>query len=115
MLFTLKEFLKEEVKPALGCTEPGAVALSVARACEELSDRNVESIEATVSSNIYKNGMYVGIPGTDGLKGNPVAAALGGLCGESALGLEVLKPCRPDHVKKAVAMVTREKSGSCRT
>jgi L-cysteine desulfidase len=108
-MFTLKEFLKEEVKPALGCTEPGAVALSVARACEELSDRNVAFVEATVSSNIYKNGMYVGIPGTDGLKGNPVAAALGALCGESALGLEVLKPCRPDHVKKAVAMVDEGK------
>ncbi|MGC9373287.1 MAG: serine dehydratase subunit alpha family protein [Thermovirgaceae bacterium] len=108
-MFTLKEFLKEEVKPALGCTEPGAVALSVARACEELADRDVDFIEATVSSSIYKNGMYVGIPGTDGLKGNPVAAALGALCGESALGLEVLKPCRPDDVKKAMTMVNEGK------
>lgn len=108
-MFTLKQYLKEEVKPALGCTEPGAVALGVARACEELSDRNVETIEATVSSNIYKNGMYVGIPGTDGLKGNPVAAALGALCGESALGLEVLKPCGPEHVEKAMSMIDQGK------
>jgi len=108
-MFTLKQFLKEEVKPALGCTEPGAVALSVARACEELAARDVESVQVTVSASIYKNGMYVGIPGTDGLKGNAVAAALGALCGDSALGLEVLKPCGPEHVKKAMAMLEEGK------
>ncbi|HPU78424.1 MAG TPA: L-serine ammonia-lyase, iron-sulfur-dependent, subunit alpha [Thermosynergistes sp.] len=104
-MFTLKDFLLEEVKPALGCTEPGAVALCVARACEELKDRLIESIEVTTSASIYKNGMYVGIPGTNGLKGNYVAAALGAVCGKSALGLEVLKPCSSEAVKDALKML----------
>ena len=50
---TLKAFLHREVRPALGCTEPGAVALAVARACEELSDRDsVASIRVMVSASI---------------------------------------------------------------
>jgi len=104
-MFTLKEFLKEEVKPALGCTEPGAVALCVARAREELDDLDIASIEVRVSKSIYKNGMYVGIPGTDGLKGNDVAAALGAVCGKSALGLEVLKHCGRGHLEHAMTML----------
>jgi L-cysteine desulfidase len=104
-MFTLKDFLKEEVKPALGCTEPGAVALCVARACEELDERDIASIDVRVSKNIYKNGMYVGIPGTDGLKGNDVAAALGAVCGKSDLGLEALKHCGRDNLEHAMAML----------
>ena len=47
-MFTITEFLHEEVKPALGCTEPGAVALAVAKACEQLSARaeRLEVIES---------------------------------------------------------------------
>ena len=84
-MFNLKNFLKREVKPALGCTEPGAVALAVARACEELSDRNdIASVRVIVSGSIYKNGMAVGIPGTRGARGNAIAAALGAICGKAA-------------------------------
>ncbi len=100
-MFTIKEFLKIEVKPALGCTEPGAVALGVARAVEALEGQEPEKIEVTVSDSIYKNGMYVGIPGTSGLKGNDIAAALGAICGKSEYGLEVLKDCTEEAVKKA--------------
>ncbi len=74
-VFTIKEFLRTEVKPALGCTEPGAVALAVARAKEELGGP-VDAVTVTVSDSIYKNGVDVGIPGTEGLRGNNVAAAL---------------------------------------
>ncbi|PKL02661.1 MAG: serine dehydratase subunit alpha family protein, partial [Synergistetes bacterium HGW-Synergistetes-2] len=81
-MFTVKEFLKTEVKPALGCTEPGAVALAVARAKEELPG-DAENVVVTVSDSIYKNGVDVGIPGTKGLRGNNVAAALAVLCGRS--------------------------------
>ena len=82
---TLKEFLRSEVKPALGCTEPGAVALAVARACAELPDRNnVAAVRVTVSANINKNGMAVGIPGAGGARGNAIAAALGAICGEAS-------------------------------
>ncbi|MGI6253833.1 MAG: serine dehydratase subunit alpha family protein [Aminivibrio sp.] len=87
---TLKQFLSEEVKPALGCTEPVAVALAVARAREELGERP-EKVEVLLSSNVFKNGATVGIPGTDGLKGNDVAAALALVSGKSEWGLEVLK------------------------
>ena len=53
-MFTLKDFLREKLKPALGCTEPGAVALCVARACEEFKDQAIESVEVTMSASIYK-------------------------------------------------------------
>ncbi len=104
-MFTISEFLRSEVKPALGCTEPGAVALGVARAVEELGGAPVREIEVVVSDSIYKNGMYVGIPGTGGLKGNDIAAAMAALSGKSEYGLEVLKDCDAATVKKSQAMV----------
>ena len=108
-MFTISEFLRSEVKPALGCTEPGAVALGVARAVEELKGAPVTQIEVVVSDSIYKNGMYVGIPGTNGLKGNDIAAAMACLCGKSVYGLEVLKDCDAETVKKSQAMVKEGK------
>ena len=106
----LKDFLRNEVKPALGCTEPGAVALAVARACDELADREyVASVRVTVSSSIYKNGMAVGIPGTNGARGNAIAAALGAICGRSDLGLEVLRESTKEDVDKARQWVKDER------
>lgn len=87
------ELVKKEVKPALGCTEPAAVSLAVARSCEALKNagyKEIESIKVEVSANILKNGMGVGIPGT-GMVGLRIAAALGATCGKSVYGLEVLK------------------------
>lgn len=110
-MLSLKEFLAKEVKPALGCTEPGAVALAVARACRELNDRDeVASIRVTVSGSIYKNGMAVGIPGTRGARGNAMAAAMGAICGDSSLGLEVLKNSTKDDVAKAERWVREERA-----
>lgn len=103
-MFTVKEFLKCEVKPALGCTEPGAVALAVARAKEELPG-DVENVVVTVSDSIYKNGVDVGIPGTKGLRGNNVAAALAVLRGRSEYGLEVLKDCTEEDAAKALELL----------
>ena len=108
---TVKEFLRSEVKPALGCTEPGAVALAVARACAELPDRgNVAAVRVTVSANIYKNGMAVGIPGAGGARGNAIAAALGAICGDASRGLEVLAGTKPEDVKKAEAWVEEKRA-----
>lgn len=103
----MKKFLAEEVKPALGCTEPVAVALAVARAREELCRIGgaPESVEVLLSSNVYKNGATVGIPGTSGLQGNGVAAALALLSGKSEWGLEVLKGYGPENVDKAKALL----------
>ena len=104
--------IHREVKPALGCTEPIAVALAVAKAVEIITEncpgvcpqgwrRSADfKIDISVSSNILKNGMGVGIPGT-GMVGIPVAAALGAVCGNSSLGLEVLKNLTPEDVSRA--------------
>ena len=105
-MFTIREFLRSEVKPALGCTEPGAVALAVARAKEEIGGSDIRSIHVVVSDSIYKNGVAVGIPGTEGLKGNAIAAALGALGGVSSYGLEVLRDCTPDDALRAKKMAS---------
>ena len=106
--------IKQEVKPALGCTEPIAVALAVAKAVEIISEnctcKDAWRLQAhfrldiAVSGNILKNGMGVGIPGT-GMVGLPVAAALGAVCGESVRGLEVLKGLTPEAVQRAKQLV----------
>ena len=107
--------IRQEVKPALGCTEPIAVALAVAKAVEIIRE-NCPScqkdwrlkagfrLDVAVSGNILKNGMGVGIPGT-GMVGLPVAAALGAVCGKSARGLEVLKGLTPEAVERAKQLV----------
>lgn len=97
--------LKQEIVPALGCTEPIAVALAVARATEELGDRP-ERIALHVSRNILKNAMNVGIPGT-GMKGLEIAAALAAVAGHSAYGLEVLRDETPDDVLQAKELRSR--------
>ena len=81
--------MKREIVPAIGCTEPMAVALCVAKAAETLGEVPGR-IEASLSANILKNAMGVGIPGT-GMTGLPIATALGALVGRSEYGLEVLK------------------------
>lgn len=102
----LKEFLASEVRPALGCTEPGAVALAVSRACEELFDRQrIDSLTVTVSGGIYKGGLCVGIPGGNGGKGNVLAAALAAVAGHSSYGLEALKGVDERTLERAWEMV----------
>ncbi len=95
--------LKTEVVPALGCTEPIAVALAVAKARETLAEEPVK-VDVLVSPNIFKNGMGVGVPGT-GLTGLPIAAALGSIYGRSGDCLELLKGVTPDVVEKAKSIV----------
>ena len=105
-MLTLKEFLAKEVVPALGCTEPGAVALATARARAELGVEQVERISVRVSDSIFKNGMNVGVPGASGETGNALAAALGALAGRADLSLEVLRDCGPAHVGIAKSMLS---------
>lgn len=90
--------INKEVVPAIGCTEPMAVALCVARAAEELGCRP-EHIEVLLSGNIMKNAMGVGIPGT-GMIGLPIAVALGALIGKSSYQLEVLKDLTPESLEE---------------
>ena len=103
------ELIHKEVKPALGCTEPIAVALAATKAMETLpAGSTPDRIKVGVSGNILKNGMGVGIPGTD-MIGLHIAAALGAVCGKSGYGLEVLKDLTCDDVATAKRMV-REKA-----
>ena len=90
--------MKREVVPAVGCTEPMAVALCVARATEALGCRP-EKITTMLSANILKNAMGVGIPGT-GMIGLPIAIALGAIIGKSEYQLEVLKDVNPKAIEQ---------------
>ena len=106
--------IHKEVKPALGCTEPIAVALAVAKAMEVLEDNHVSgwretgayTVKAEVSGNILKNGMGVGIPGT-GMVGLHIASALGAVCGKSSYGLEVLNDLTDATVAMSKDMVEK--------
>ncbi len=95
----LLNILIEDVKPAMGCTEPVAVALACAKAKELLGEEIVKH-KVLVSPNVYKNGLCVGIPGTDrvGLK---ISVALGFIGGESKNGLRVLETITKEEVKIA--------------
>ena len=90
--------MKREVVPAMGCTEPAAIALAVARATELLG-AEPKKIKVALSANMIKNAMGVGIPGT-GMIGLPIAIALGALIGKSEYGLEVLKDVTPEAVER---------------
>ena len=95
--------INREVVPAIGCTEPIAVALCVAKATETLGCRP-EKIQAFLSANILKNAMGVGIPGT-GMIGLPIAIALGALIGKSEYQLEVLKDSTPEAVEEGRKLI----------
>lgn len=94
--------LHREVKPALGCTEPVAVALAVAKSCSLFRPLRPSAINVQVSANILKNAMGVGIPGT-GMVGLNIAVALAMECGRPEYGLEVLKDLSAEDVEKAKA------------
>ena len=96
--------LHREVVPALGCTEPIAVALCAARAAEALG-RKPQKLDVAVSANLLKNGMGVMVPGT-GEAGLGVAAAAGALAGRSTLGLECLRHLDENTARAARDMVT---------
>ncbi len=96
--------VKEEVVPAIGCTEPMCVALCTAKATEQLGQRP-EKITALLSANILKNAMGVGIPGT-GMTGLPIAIALGALIGKSEYKLEVLKDLTPEALEEGKRFVS---------
>ena len=90
--------IRREVVPAMGCTEPVAVALCAARMAEQLGALP-EKVEVELSMNVLKNAMGVGIPGT-GMIGLPIAIALGMMVGKSAYMLEVLKEVTPEAVER---------------
>ena len=99
------EILKEEIMPALGCTEPMAIAYASAKARAVLG-KIPDKVTIKVSSNILKNAMGVGIPGTN-MVGLEIAAALGVIGGDSDEILEVLKNITDQDIEAAKKYVKR--------
>jgi len=97
------QLIKREVVPAIGCTEPIAVALCTAK-CTELLGQKPEKIKALLSANILKNAMGVGIPGTS-MIGLPIAIALGAIAGKADLELEVLRDVDEADVEEGKKMI----------
>ena len=91
------DLLKKEVVPAMGCTEPVAVALACAKAKELIDCDEIDKIDILVSPNIYKNGLSVGIPSTKEV-GLEIAAALGAIAGQSQKELNVLEGIKKEEI-----------------
>ncbi len=102
--------LKDELVPALGCTEPIAIAYAAAKAREVLGQMP-ESIEMCCSGNIIKNVKGVTVPNSNGLRGIDVAATLGVVGGDASRELEVLESVTSEDVEKTKELV---KQGFCR-
>ena len=98
--------VNKEVVPAIGCTEPMAVALCTAKAATTLG-RRPERIEVFLSPNMLKNAMGVGIPGT-GMIGLPIAVSLGALIGKPEYELEVLKDLTPATLEQGKRYINND-------
>ena len=105
----LKEVLKSEVFPALGCTEPIAVAYAASVAAKEIED-GFEEISITVDPGVYKNGIAVTIPNTNGEKGNLIAGVLGALIKQPELKMEILKGVKRGMIKEAKTLIHEKKA-----
>lgn len=104
----LKEVLKHQVYPAMGCTEPVSVALCAAYAAAELTGK-VSQAHFRLDAGTYKNGCGVRIPNTDGEKGNLLAAAMGLLIARPDLQMEILSGADKELLQKAKELVEEKK------
>lgn len=102
----IKQLMQQNIVVAVGCTEPVAVALCVAKAKEVLNEPTQE-VKLLLSKNIIKNAMGVGIPGTQ-MIGLPISVALGVVCGESSKELEVLCSAK-QHLDQAKQWLSSHK------
>ena len=93
------QILKEELLPAMGCTEPIAIAYAAAKAAEALGTKP-EHLLVEVSGNIIKNVKSVVVPHTGGLRGIPAAAAAGAAAGDAGAELEVISNVTPEQIEE---------------
>jgi L-cysteine desulfidase len=100
-MFGVKDILRMEVAPALGCTEPSAIALAAAAAASLLPQGDPDQIEVWLDPNLFKNGLAVSIPGAQGGSGLDLAAALGAFGGAPERRLEVLETVGPDDLERS--------------
>ena len=105
------EILKEELIPAMGCTEPIALAYAAARAREVLGALP-ESVQLQVSGSIIKNVKSVIVPTTGDLRGIEASAILGAVAGRADRELEVLSCVQPEDVEQTRRLL---ESGMCKT
>jgi L-cysteine desulfidase len=101
----LKEVLKHEVFPALGCTEPISVAYAASVAGKTLDDEEFLSIHITVDPGVYKNGLAVTVPNTNGERGNLIAGVLGALIKQPELKMEILKGSNEKLIQQAKQII----------
>ena len=99
----LTKLIQEDMKPALGVTEPGAIAFAVATARSYLSGE-LKEVVLKLNSGIYKNAYTCGIPNSSHL-GNVYAAALGAVAGRPEKGLESLADVTEEDNRRAEALV----------
>ncbi|HIR06263.1 MAG TPA: serine dehydratase subunit alpha family protein [Candidatus Copromonas faecavium] len=99
----LTKLIFDDMKPALGVTEPGAIAFAVSTAKSRVPGA-VRQISLRLNSGMYKNAFTCGIPGTSQV-GNEYAAALGAIAADSKKGLECLDGITEDQVREARQMI----------
>ncbi|MBN1153398.1 serine dehydratase subunit alpha family protein, partial [candidate division KSB1 bacterium] len=105
----LKEVLKHEVYPALGCTEPISIAYAASVAASEI-DEPIEHLNIIVDMGTYKNGLAVKVPNTNGERGNLIAAILGALVARPNLKMEILKDVTPEHITVAKHVIAEQRA-----
>ena len=98
--------LKEELIPALGCTEPIAIAYAGAKV-REVMGNIPDSITVKCSGNIIKNVKGVTVPNSGGLKGIDIAATLGLVGGDPNKNLEVLSTIKPEDIEKTKELISK--------
>lgn len=108
MRIELIELLKREVKPAMGCTEPVAVTLAVAKARVLGEHTAIDRLSVEVSPNIFKNGLSVGIPKSDEV-GISIASAIGAVSGDPDLGLKIYESIGEADIEVAKELIELNK------
>ena len=104
-----KEVLRNEVFPALGCTEPIAIAYAASIAAKEIQG-GIKEINITVDPGVYKNGLAITVPNTGGEKGNLIAGVLGALIKQPELKMEILKGTKEDMISQAKELIRAKKA-----
>lgn len=105
----LKEVLKHQVYPAMGCTEPVSVALASAWAASALKKEEIKKAQLFLDGATFKNGLGVKVPNTGGLRGNLIAAALGLVLKNPKQKMELLKSVTPQVLSKALQLIKEKR------